>query len=1011
MTISEFRFYQLVQVPVPPRDGDPSSARRNAFGVLSSALGAAHANLLATADGAALAAAWIRPPQQATMQLLLGGRPDFPPATGSTPDDGESGTRRILFPPGAVAIDLPPKQVSEAFDAFSFWVPCAVRADALWFAISPRDVVAARRHTFDRYAVHLGVPFAFLVLARPLRAQELTSELADLVNAIGPLTRVDVGEAKRIELERAQSRYRELSRAQEGGAWSTRVLVGGTSANAAASSAAVLCSAAELDGLPYVLAPAGEPRALPELIDAVDSDRDGISGVATGTELLTALIRPPEREVPGVRLVEPRTFDVTPELVAEGEVECGDVLDEAGAPVGRLTLSRAMLNRHTFVCGATGSGKSMTVRHLLAEASRIGLPWLVIEPAKAEYAVMSRRLAELGAEVVVIRPGDPEQPPAGFNPLEPAPGFPLQTHVDLLRALFLAAFESHEPFPQILATALGRCYEDLGWDLALGRPVNPAQDLPYPTLGDLQRVAATVVAEIGYGPEVAADVHGFIKVRLNSLRLGTTGRVFEGGHVLDFQRLRERNVVLEIEDVGDDMDKAFLMGAVLMRLTEHLRVRSKDVVEHGLTHLLVIEEAHRLLRRPDSGTTGPAAHAVEMFASLLAEVRAYGEGIIIAEQIPSKLIVDVIKNTAVKIVHRLPAHDDRDTVGATINLDPVQSRHLVSLVPGQGAVFTGGMDRPLLVRMPDGRAAESSAAGVLTPVSGLVKRRSTTCGTECLAEACTLRDMRAAQHLLATQPWLVVWAELTVLAHLTGCTTPTPDHTWLSMLRNVGAPTRVLDCALSHAVDAAVAARVGLLQQKVQPEQLAEHCLHAIREGVAGEPCEKVCAADSLMFLARQYRWLQPLVALQTGDTDDPDDPAHPDTSLWEERLGVPIPGTTRAEQETVLAARWDAALADQSARNAVTFGTRRPSRLEEAVGGLATNPAWTALVAQALTPFGDCVWPLNHLIPPDSQLDLSTGARADKSAGHNEALPADDRWETDQDAALTDDLMAEEVV
>ena len=44
-----------------------------------------------------------------------------------------------------------------------------------------------------------------------------------------------------------------------------------------------------------------------------------------------------------------------------------------------------------------------------------------------------------------------------------------------------------------------------------------------------------------------------------------------------------------------------------------------------------------------------------MFADLLAEVRAYGEGLVIAEQIPAKLIPDAIKNTAVKIVHRLPA--------------------------------------------------------------------------------------------------------------------------------------------------------------------------------------------------------------------------------------------------------------------------------------------------------------------------------------------------------------------
>ena len=68
---------------------------------------------------------------------------------------------------------------------------------------------------------------------------------------------------------------------------------------------------------------------------------------------------------------------------------------------------------------------------------------------------------------------------------------------------------------------------------------------------------------------------GFIKVRLSSLRLGTTGRFLEGGHQLDFGALLAGNAVLEIEDVGDDSDKAFLMGTVLIRLAEHLRMVSR----------------------------------------------------------------------------------------------------------------------------------------------------------------------------------------------------------------------------------------------------------------------------------------------------------------------------------------------------------------------------------------------------------------------------------------------------
>ena len=190
----------------------------------------------------------------------------------------------------------------------------------------------------------------------------------------------------------------------------------------------------------------------------------------------------------------------------------------------------------------------------------------MVEPAKAEYRLMAGRLP--GTEVIRIRPGEPDAIAAGLNPLEPAADgtggtFPLQTHADLVKALFTAAFQAEEPFPQVLSAALGRVYEEAGWDLALGEPSSfplGEHEPCYPTLTSLQRAAERVVAEIGYSQRVTDDVLGFIRVRLASLRQGTTGRFLEGGHPLDFGALLRGNVVLEIEDVGDDADKAFLMG-------------------------------------------------------------------------------------------------------------------------------------------------------------------------------------------------------------------------------------------------------------------------------------------------------------------------------------------------------------------------------------------------------------------------------------------------------------------
>jgi hypothetical protein len=307
---------------------------------------------------------------------------------------------------------------------------------------------------------------------------------------------------------------------------------------------------------------------------------------------------------------------------------------------------------------------------------------------------------------------------------------------------------------------------------------------------------------------------------------------------------------------------------------------------------------------------------------MLAEVRAYGEGIIIAEQIPARLVSDVIKNTAVKIVHRLPAADDRDAVGATMNLSPGQSRYLVTLVPGEAALATDGMDHPLLARMADGTARETAAAareGAATASPAAVASvRSVTCGAECVARPCTLRDMRSAQRAIDRHPGVALWAELSVLAHLTGWPMPIPAAPLLSLLRDL--PARLRDCALSHGVDAAVATRAPLICARVSAPALASHVGTAIRVRVT------------------QGMWLCP---------------------EQEPKWLAPAPALAAGQAETVLEGRND----DPEPVRSLAFGLNEPSAVERAVGsGAGAADFEPRLAAHLDQEFIDCRWPLRYL-------------------------------------------------
>jgi hypothetical protein len=155
--------------------------------------------------------------------------------------------------------------------------------------------------------------------------------------------------------------------------------------------------------------------------------------------------------------------------------------------------------------------------------------------------------------------------------------------------------------------------------------------------------------------------------------------------------------------VSDD-EKAFIIGLILIRLYEY-RESKPQAGKSGLRHLTLIEEAHRLLRNTSTDqssevSANPRGRAIEVFSNILSEIRAFGEGIMIAEQVPTKLTADAIKNSNLKVLHRLVAEDDRKIIGASINLDDTQKRRMATLTVGEAVVYVEGLRKPVLVSVP-----------------------------------------------------------------------------------------------------------------------------------------------------------------------------------------------------------------------------------------------------------------------------------------------------------------------
>ncbi|GIH73038.1 ATP-binding protein [Sphaerimonospora thailandensis] len=863
-------WYRIQAITAPSRS---SSAEWDFVTVLPAVLSAAQRNR-------PFVIGWLSRGSGAPLELITNAgplTPPRPPRRATAP--GEShvvSPQPLLFPGGARGVEIGDEWLDDLADLV--WTPCPGRqAPPLYGRREPEHDEHKRPTLFESTLVTLmSRPFGWVVVAEP--TDLLDAEVTHLRTQLNVLRQYgDASERSRFDAERAERRMQELDAFREAGLWNVRVLAGAAGPDELRQIAPVLVGSVEMSHHPYRLRSA---MSLPALTG--DGGCDSVYGFAEALTVnlqdsadgagapfaatagaLAALAGLPRREVPGVRVLDAGFFDVTSEAEAEGSgelIDLGAIVDGQDRAVGTFRVPLATLNRHAFVTGATGSGKSQTVRHLLEQLTEAGIPWLAIEPAKSEYAAMAGRVEQL-APVTVINPSAPGNVPISVNPLAPEPGYPVQAHIDMVRALFMAAFDAEEPFPQIMSLALQRVYEANGWDVVTGGGIPGAAVQPaVPTLEQLQQHALEVIQEIGYGNEVQADVEGFISLRLRSLRVGSAGRFFEGGHPADIGGLLQRNVVLAIEDVANDEDKAFLMGTLIIRIVEHLRMRARQEPRHeqrerGLRHVIVIEEAHRLLR--DRGAQRASTHAVELLAGMLAEIRAYGEGIVVAEQIPTKLVSDVVKNTALKVVHRLPAEDDRQLVGAAMNLSEDQSRQVVSLQPGHAAVFADGMDRPLRVRVPLGEDRERPTHSPVPPIRG---RRSAACGGECrTGRACTLVELREAD-LLAAAPewaWLRIWTDTVILAFVTNRSLPGVPRVlsdgWAEL------PVKRRECLLATLVEQAVAGRAWSLRTCFDPARLTERAAE-VAAGLLGQrertPPMRAGERPGPGWVIPQVRWL-----------------------------------------------------------------------------------------------------------------------------------------------------------
>jgi DNA helicase HerA-like ATPase len=376
-------------------------------------------------------------------------------------------------------------------------------------------------------------------------------------------------------------------------------------------------------------------------------------------------------------------------IINAGDIEVGTLKSSSrGDTIG---FSLKDLTKHMLVVGTPGSGKTTFSIGLLDRLWKVhGIPFLVIEPVKNEYRALVQSIPDLQ----IFTPGKNFVSPFVFNPFVPPTNVRLETYKSTLKTAFTAAVSMSTPLDKIFEDSINNCYSDFRWldtytTADKGRTFN---------ITDFIRCFQRTFDEIGYVGE-AKNIGRAGIVRLNSLV-----NLFDNYHSIPIEDLLSRPTVIELAAIENSDQKALIIALLLLSVLAY--VNSNYVGEGNLKNVILLEEAHVLLDavpNTQEGEANPSVIAQSLLKRMLAEIRAYGVGIVVADQSPRKVSTDVVGLTDIKLAFRLVEAIDKRILADSTNMNDTQVERLAKLRPGEAFLFFGKLDEPEEVKTQDYR--------------------------------------------------------------------------------------------------------------------------------------------------------------------------------------------------------------------------------------------------------------------------------------------------------------------
>lgn len=376
-------------------------------------------------------------------------------------------------------------------------------------------------------------------------------------------------------------------------------------------------------------------------------------------------------------------------IINAGDIEIGTL--KSSSRGDKIGISLKDLAKHMLVVGTPGSGKTTFSVSLLDRLWKDHhIPFLVIEPAKNEYRALVQSIPDLQ----VFTPGKNFISPFVYNPFVPPKNVKLETYKSTLKTAFAAGVSMTTPLDKIFEEAINNSYSDFRWldtytSDDKGRIFN---------ITDFVKCFQETFDAIGYTGD-AKNIGRAGVVRLNSLV-----NLFDNYYSIPIEDLLSKPTIIELAAIENSDQKALIISLLLLSILAY--VNSNYVGEGGLRNVILLEEAHVLLdadTNAGQGDANPSAIAQGLVKRMLAEIRSYGVGIVIADQSPRKVSTDVVALTDIKLAFRLVEATDKQILADSANMDEVQVKRLAKLKPGEAFFFFNKLEEPEEIKTEDYR--------------------------------------------------------------------------------------------------------------------------------------------------------------------------------------------------------------------------------------------------------------------------------------------------------------------